>query len=178
MATPVGHSLAAYAVYKFFASRTGNKGYRWLLLSVAVANAPDLDFIPGLFLGQPALYHQGATHSLSCAVTLGLLLAGMLYGRGGSFGQLFGFGFLAYSSHLILDMFGPDGRPPYGIPLFWPISNAHLISPMPLFLGMHHGGLVSTAEWFKAIFSVNNLVALAVEVAWMAPILIGLSKKR
>lgn len=178
MATPVGHSLAAYAVYKFFSGRTGRKGYRWLLLSVAVANAPDLDFLPGLFLGQPALYHQGGTHSLSCAVGVGLLLAGILYVRDESFGQLFGFCFFAYSSHLILDMFGPDGRPPYGIPLFWPISNVHLISPVPLFLGMRHGGLVSTAEWFRAIFSLPNLVALAVEAAWMAPFLIGLNKKR
>lgn len=178
MATPVGHSLAAYAVYKFYQVRTGRKGGRWLLLSVAVANAPDLDFLPGLFLGQPALYHQGITHSLGCAVGVGLLFGAISYVRGESFGQLFGFCFVAYSSHLILDMFGPDGRPPYGIPLFWPISSVHLISPVPLFLGMRHGGLVSTAEWFRAIFSPHNLAALTIEIAWMTPFIIGLSRKR
>jgi inner membrane protein len=148
-----------------------------LQLSVVLANAPDLDFLAGLFLGQPALYHQGITHSLGLAIGVGLLLAALLRVWGESFGHLFAFCFFAYSSHLILDMFGPDGRPPYGIPLFWPISNMHLMSPVPLFLGMHHGGLVSTAEWFRAIFSAHNLAAAVLEAAWMAPFLIALRKR-
>jgi inner membrane protein len=178
VATPVGHSLAAYAVYNFFASRTGRKDCRWLLSSVSVANAPDLDFVPGLFLGQPALYHQGITHSLSGAVAVGLLLAAIFYIRGESFRQVFGFFFLAYLSHLIIDLLGPDKRPPYGIPLFWPISDVYLISPVSLFWGMHHGGLVSTEEWLDAIFSLTNLAAIAIEIAWLTPVIVLLSRKR
>lgn len=177
MATPVGHSLAAYAVYKLFANRTGHGGCRWVLLSIFVANAPDLDFIPGLFLGQPALYHQGLTHSLGCAVGVSLLLAAIAYGSGESFRQTFGLCFFAYSSHIVLDVFGPDGRPPYGVPVFWPFSEQSLISPVPLFLGVHHGGLVSTSQWFNAIFSVYNLRAIAVESVWIAPLLVLLRKK-
>lgn len=178
MATPVGHSLAAYAVYKLFSGRETPKGGRWLLVSVSMANAPDLDFLPGLFLGQPALYHQGMTHSLSWATGVSLIVAGLVSLRGESFGPFFGLCFLAYLSHLFMDILGPDNRSPHGLPLFWPISEVYLLSPVSLFLGMHHGASdqISTWEWFERLFDLYNLGAIAVEVAWLAPI-IGLLRK-
>ena len=37
-------------------------------------NAPDLDFIPGLILGRPNLYHHGISHSLGAAVIFSCIL--------------------------------------------------------------------------------------------------------
>ena len=83
-----------------------------------MANAPDLDFLPGILIGQPALYHQGLTHSLGFAVMASLGIAGIFSFKKKMFSVVFKVCFLSYASHLVIDIFGPDGRLPYGVPLF------------------------------------------------------------
>src|SRR5206468_12289176 len=86
--------------------------------------------------------------------------------------------FFAYLSHLVLDLFGPDERPPYGIPLLWPISSKYFISPVSIFLGVHHAGTSSTStlEWIRAIFHPYNLGAIAAEIL-LATLLVLLARK-
>ncbi|MFQ5584838.1 MAG: hypothetical protein ACE5GL_10420, partial [Calditrichia bacterium] len=43
-----------------------------------------------------------------------------------------------YLSHLVLDYFSYDGRPPIGIPIFWPLSNEYFMFPNPIFPGILH----------------------------------------
>ena len=153
MATPIGHSFAGYAVYSFSAAAKENDRLSLILLCIVMTNAPDLDFVPGILIGRPALYHQGITHSLGFALMVSLVTAILYNIRGKSFSVIFNLCFLSYLSHLVIDFFGPDQRLPYGIPLFWPISGEHFISPVSLFLGVHHvrSTSASTLEWIDGI---------------------------
>lgn len=78
MATPIGHALAGYSVYLVsqagYDTRQRGK-YELVLLSIFMAVAPDLDFIPGLLQGTPNLYHQGISHSLGLALVAGVVSA-------------------------------------------------------------------------------------------------------
>ena len=174
LATPIGHALAGYSVY--LVSEAGHDArhgdmYKLVLLSIFLAVAPDLDFVPGLLLGMPAIYHQGITHSLGAALFVGLAVATYCQSKGQNFYRILRLCFLSYISHPIIDFFGPDGRLPYGVPLFWPLSNEHFLSPVPLFWGMHHAGSTygSTLEWISGIISPRNILAVLVEVVWIMP---------
>lgn len=170
MATPIGHSLAGYAVHTFF-DRQGDVGRRnWIWLAVFMAIAPDLDFVPGFLAGTPALYHQGVSHSLGFALAVSLGAAAICAKRN-YFLPVLALCFSAYLSHLVIDFFGPDGRLPYGQPLFWPVSTEHFISPVKIFWGMHHAGSsdASQLEWITGVLSPYNLAAILVEVLVIGP---------
>ena len=44
-----------------------------VLLFVLFANAPDLDFVPGILLGDPGAYHHGISHSLGFALMVAVV---------------------------------------------------------------------------------------------------------
>ena len=46
-----------------------------LFFYIFIANAPDLDFLPGLIIGKPNLYHHGISHSLGIGILFSLILA-------------------------------------------------------------------------------------------------------
>jgi inner membrane protein len=82
---------------------------------------PDFDAFGTMPYGHP-LGHRGFTHSLAFALGLGLVAAGLTYRYFRMrFWPLWGFFFAATASHGILDAFTNGG---YGIPLFWPLSDA------------------------------------------------------
>jgi membrane-bound metal-dependent hydrolase YbcI (DUF457 family) len=171
MATPLGHVLSGYAIYGFARVPKADEQPGLALLGVFMAVAPDLDLIPGLVVGLPVLYHGGISHSLGFALLTSLVAAGIFKMRGKMFFPAFALGFLAYSSHLLLDWLGPDGRPPYGIPAFWPISSETFISPVPVLLGVRHAGVTSASisEWIQGMLTWHNVIAIAIEVAVIAP---------
>jgi inner membrane protein len=171
MATPVGHSLAGYLVFGWSDETQGPHKVRWLLLYVCLANAADLDFLPGILLGKPLIYHQGVSHSLGCALVVSLAVAGVCRLLGKPFVTIFTLSCTAYVSHLVIDFFGSDTRPPYGIPIFWPLSGGYFISPIPVFWGVHHAGTAvgSMLEWLIAFIHPYNLGAIALEVVLLLP---------
>jgi inner membrane protein len=176
VATPIGHALAAYAVYHFSAGTASENRRIFLGLCVLMAIAPDFDFIPGMFEGQPALYHQRISHSLGAAVVVSLVAA-LVYGmKTGEVCASWKWFFLAYASHLLLDFIGPDGRPPYGQPLFWPISSEYYFAPASLQLlwGVRHAKATSaiTSEWISGILQPHNLGALSIEVLLTLPMVL------
>ena len=101
-----------------------------------MANAPDLEFLPGILVGSPALYHQGVTHSLGFALMVSLEIAVVYSLRGSSFSAIFNLCFISYLSHLLLDFFSPEGRLSYGEPLLWALSGNYFISPVSVLLGV------------------------------------------
>ena len=173
MATSLGHSLAGYVVYRCSGKTKIPERFILMIICIVMANTPDLDFLPGILIGQPALYHQGLTHSLGFAVMASLGIAGIFSFKKKMFSVVFKVCFLSYASHLVIDIFGPDGRLPYGIPLFWPISGAHVISPVQLFPGAHHASSTSASlqEWLYGVFSLHNLGAIAIEIIIIVPFL-------
>ena len=171
MATPIGHALAGYAVYNVF--KPDDRKSR-VLLAVSMAIAPDLDFIPGFLSGAPAIYHQGVTHSVGFGIAISIGVAAMYRLKRRKLFPVFGLCFVSYISHLVIDFFGPDGRPPYGQPLFWPVSNAYFISPFNIFWGMHHAGSTdaSLLQWAKGILTHYNIGAMIIEVVLIGPIVL------
>jgi len=137
-----------------------------------MAIAPDLDFIPGILQGQPNLYHQGISHSIGAALVVSLAAA-FFIGKGNLW-KHWGLLLAAYVSHLVIDFFGPDLRPPYGLPLFWPITEKHFISPLSIFFGMHHAASThaSMLDWTKGVFSLHNFRAIVVEIAVIVPFVV------
>jgi inner membrane protein len=175
VATPVGHLLGGHIAYRLTGAvmpGTGH-GIRGLGLWCAFAAvAADLDFLPGILLGRPALHHQGASHSfLAAALVSGILAAVAARGRRGFAGAWLAL-FLAYSSHLALDLVGPDRRPPYGIPLLWPLSPDTFLSPVTLLPGVSHAGRtgVETGEWISRVLRPQNAVAVLWEIAALGPL--------
>lgn len=190
MASPVGHVVLGLAVARGGGGeRSGRHStgvYRdpartsappWLLptLAAVAAVAPDLDFLPGILVGDPNRYHQLHSHTLLAAASAGLLAgvaARSVRIRGAmKLGVIVA---LAYASHLLLDFFTNDPRAPFGIPLFWPLSPDHFTSPWSLFRGIHHGvpgqGLGTV---LGEIFSLHNLVAVGIEVGATTPALLA-----
>jgi inner membrane protein len=177
VATPIGHALVGFAVYETV-SGPGDRGAgrrrTWLLalLVMVFAVGPDFDFVPGILQGKPALYHQGLSHSLSFALVLSAIGA-TLFGRiGRNYGSVFLLFALAYTSHLVVDLFGPDGRIPYGIPLFWPLSSEYFQSPVTVFMVVRHAAVTDagTAAWIRGVFSWHNVWAVGLEVLLLGPL--------
>jgi inner membrane protein len=142
---------------------------RDLGLYLLVANAADLDFLPGLFVGDPNRYHHGISHSLCFAavVALACTLLVMLRNRGAK-GRPFAICFALWGSHVGLDYCSIDTRLPYGVPAFWPLTDAYYIAPFAFFPDIRRA-LVSS-EFLISLVSLHNLWAICVELLVLGPI--------
>jgi membrane-bound metal-dependent hydrolase YbcI (DUF457 family) len=169
MATPIGHSLAGLTAMALAPRRDRRPLF---VLALVMANLPDLDFLPGLLVGRPALHHQGISHSLGVAAAASLVAALVLRQRGIALGVAGRVALVAYTSHLALDLVGPDSRPPIGIPLLWPLSDAAVISPVTILAGFRHAGRTdaSIADWLGGMLDVRNVGAVALEAVLLAPL--------
>jgi len=176
MATPVGHALAGYAIYRARPRAATEASNTPLFIGLLLAVAPDFDFIPGLLINQPSRYHQGVSHSLGVALVVSIattLCYALLTGQRQRKWHWLPFFFCAYASHLLLDLFGPDSRPPYGIPLLWPLSDATYLAPVTLLPGVGHGGLlpVRTRDWLGVVLRWRNVFAVGVEILLIVPVI-------
>ena len=139
MATPLAHTLTGLTLINLWKSAVKLSPAESLLLQglmLLAALAPDLDFLPGLLVGEPNRFHQTYSHSLGLALLTALALGGITKWRIPRLpflrtGLYF---FLLYGSHLALDYFTEDYRPPCGTPLFWPFSNDPYTASLPVFL--------------------------------------------
>jgi len=169
--SPVGHSLAGLCGFLLAQKYVVPRRRGWLLVgSVVIANLPDLDFLPGLLLGNPASFHHQATHSLAAVAMVGLLIGSLArwwnlndVGWGSWGGAL-------YLSHVILDLLINDPSPPFGVQLLWPFSEAYFISAITPFSGFAYfdRGL----GMFRTILSVYNLRVILQEIMFMAPLVV------
>lgn len=168
--------MTGFAVGRLATSGRGRHS-PWLVPAcVALAIAPDLDFVPGLLLaGRPSLYHQGASHSVAVALALSLALAWGLARGGRDLPRVWLALFAAFASHLALDWLGTDSRVPIGMPLLWPFSDATWISPVAILPGIRHSqpGRESSAEWLADVLSLENVRALFVEALLVGPLVLG-----
>jgi membrane-bound metal-dependent hydrolase YbcI (DUF457 family) len=162
MPTPMGHALGAAAVY--FGS-TGRPAREDLGLAAACVGAglfPDLDFAIAPFVGRS--YHNYFTHSLGFAAFFGIaayLLARTLK-RSRPFRDA-GILFAAYLSHILLDYFGKDTSPPFGVQLLWPLTDAFYESPLIIFGDVWRGTLAR-------LFGLHNWLTMVREVLILVPI--------
>lgn len=103
------------------AARPDWRGTLGLVAAAAfLACLPDLDYLPGLAAGELNRYHQLFTHSLVFCASASALAAWFLRRTRLRPPAVAAIVF----SHLLLDSLTEDARPPIGIPLLWPFSDA------------------------------------------------------
>jgi inner membrane protein len=137
----VGHVAIGFAAGRAQA-RSRRDLWKQLALFGALGVAPDLDVVPAL-LHHPWLVplgHRGATHSLTFALALGLLVA--LFAPGASRWRTALAAFLTVASHGLVD---PLNTSSIGTAYFWPLSSerfswgVHFIPETPVGWGAFYG---------------------------------------
>ena len=124
-----------------------------LVLLVLLANLADVDFLFGLGIDANAnAFHRGFTHSLAAAFFVALAVS-CVWRIAASFWRSAILYFLAYSSHLLIDLCTGTklgwNATASGIPLFWPWAK-EFRSPLVLVVGVSHKDL-------PALFSMENV---------------------
>ena len=183
MPLPISHSLAAGAIYTAMDADGDLRGWRRLLMAIGLANAPDLDLLPGLLAGDPNRFHRGASHSLIIAVGVGLVVAAVAWYarrwewrlRGNLPSGLYGTALnvaLLVGSHVLLDALTTDPSPPVGEQMLWPVSDAW-IQFYPLFERADKVvGQASAGEFLRSLVSMHNARAMVLEVVLVGPFLL------
>ncbi len=167
MPTPIGHTLAGSALAL---SATKVKS-RWLLIFIVFFSIlPDLDVIPGLFVGDVNRYHRLFSHSLIFVVGTGLAGAWLVHKLSRvKFTKISVLFVSAGMLHLLLDVLTLDTRAPFGCPLLWPFSDKCFIFPITLFLDFHRASDVNV--FFQSILNRHNAVTVGVEILIIVPFL-------
>ena len=183
MALPIAHAAAGYLVHRaerrfpgggrssIGGNRRSFEGWRRAALFMLVGNLPDMDFLVGFLVGFPGMLHRGVSHTVLAAVLFGVAAGGFASWR---WGERFGAAVIAfaaaYFSHLVLDFFTIDTRPPAGAQFLWPISSGYFISPVTIFTeisidGRTRAGFLSTVlAWPTVVVLVREIVIGAVAV--------------
>lgn len=181
MPLPLAHSLAAVAVFKGLDADGTLVAWRRLLLAVIIANVADADLIPGIIAGEPDRFHHiGFSHSAVFAIVAALVV-GVLAAAAGTrwpvasrrmsaaTGTAMMVGLLLLS-HVVLDGFNRDLRPPAGVPMWWPFSTGR-VQIYPWFVDVARlSGKGSPLDFVASVLAVHNLYAMMWEFLTMAPI--------
>ena len=161
MPSPIGHALGGLTAAWSADLVPGDRGWRlhdrWLTpVCVALAVAPDLDLL--------VRQHRTATHSIAAVLLVTLSAAAVaIYARLPILRVALTCG-AAYATHLVLDWLAVDPTPPFGIQLFWPMSDRWYISGLDLFPPTERRTLLTSHS--LAI----NAFAIARETLVLAPI--------
>ncbi|HLD50258.1 MAG TPA: metal-dependent hydrolase [bacterium] len=128
MPLPLLHAVAGYTVYH--GSAKEKPDWELAVSCIVLANAADLDFIPGILVGNPDLFHHSFTHSFTAAAVTGLLfaLAAKIWKKR-EFMRTFLISSLAYSTHVALDFLLDRSA----LPLFWPLTPGKLTAMVTSF---------------------------------------------
>ncbi|MCD6472392.1 metal-dependent hydrolase [Candidatus Aerophobetes bacterium] len=168
MPTSVGHSLLGYIWYLVFKkNRRLIKNWKTILFYLFIANAPDLDLIPGIFIGHANRFHHGITHTLGFSIFVALILCLVPKFRKKKNFIIF---FLLYFTHVIADFLCADTTSPFGVMLFWPFTKKYFISFYTIFLDIHKTTL-------RSLFDLHNFKAIIIEVLIFLPIIVVLKLK-
>src|SRR5262245_50782571 len=151
MPSPVGHILGGTIVYL---AGTPEQRYRsgWVLTTALLGSiAPDIDFLPGLFIGDIGAFHHGITHSIPFALAFGALVFVVARRHGEEIARRSALlATLACVSHVILDFVGVSAGT-RGVPLLWPYSTELFGFSLQLFGHFRYGdineGIWSVVRW-------------------------------
>lgn len=133
-----------------------------MLLGAGAGVAPDLDFLPGLIIGDPSRFHHAVTHTIVAAIAAGALATLAASADRARWGALIG---LSYATHLLLDFLTLDDSPPRGIPLLWPLTSRVFLSASPPFDRVVHSG-------GGPLFGAHNFAVATRELLVLLPILV------
>lgn len=167
MPTSIGHTLAGVFLKETKIFTPAETAFKSLLVSVILANLADIDFLPGLILGNPNRFHHGITHSLGATLVAGLVFGFYFYAKKNQFWAPFAFSGLLYLSHVALDFLTVDTSPPQGVPIFWPLSGEYYLSPISVFSSVHKDSF--SATFFQSLFVSENIWTVFREIFILGP---------
>jgi len=169
VASPIGHTLTGLACGRLAQPQGFRDTVSWLLFSVLVANAPDLDFIAGIVGGGGInSVHRGPSHSIVAGIIFSIVIAVVLGRWWKQRQRVFWTALGLYASHLFLDMCTHSG-----IPLLWPFSTELYSLPVAILVGIDHGNPGSSVDHFMGrIASLRNLRPLLVELLLFVPMVL------
>lgn len=170
MATPVGHALCGVLVGTLVTwSRPLLTPWRDVAIFVVFAMGPDLDFLPGILIGKPDVFHHGPSHSITFAVLVGVLI--WLWARWRDWDSPWRWGLcggLIYLVQVVIDMLNADTKAPFGVPLFWPFYDGYLMLADPWFGDVRRHPLNWATMW-------HNIKLVGLEtLIWGVPAAIAL----
>ena len=175
MPSPVGHTLIGAALCaawllprgpaREWPSRIAARRGTWLA-GLALANAPDLDYLPGILAGEINRFHHNATHSAGWVLltAAGLWLVWHAAKPAAAGRREFAFLLSLLASHLAADWLTADHSPPVGIPLLWPCLDTYVLSPITVFLHLEKATWADMLQW-------HNVRAVLREMAIGLPLL-------
>jgi inner membrane protein len=167
MPSPIGHSLMGYILHRATARPGSTHSWSTIALYLFAANAPDLDFIPGLFVGQLSKFHHGPSHSIGFALLFAAIVA-VCFRRTT---RVLVIAFSLYLSHVLLDYLIQDPSPPHGVPLFWPFSYEYYMAPFAFFRRFDYASH-SLDSLLSPMFTLHNLLTVFLEIVLLLPLLI------
>jgi inner membrane protein len=168
MPSPVAHSLMGYIIYLLSTMRASSRKGLLFLVFILVANIPDIDFLPGILMGDIRRFHHGITHSILFSIYFGLLISSVCYlKRIERFNRAFTLAFALYFSHILLDYFVLS--PGRGVPFFWPFSAEKFMIGFVIFPTFNY----VSPDGTLTIFSFHNLRTMIVETLILTPFIAG-----
>ncbi|MBR6020851.1 MAG: metal-dependent hydrolase [Kiritimatiellae bacterium] len=179
MPSPILHTAAGFAAALLLHRRRPATSLLPLAaVSVVVSSLPDLDYLPGLATGSLNAFHQGPTHSLAAVLAAALLLSAIpplrRFAGLPRYHPFFLYSLALLLLHLLFDAFTQDFRPPIGIPLFWPFSDAPVhasFSPFlfPAWSKMALSDLFTATNLRPALSELLAALALLLPAALLRP---------
>jgi membrane-bound metal-dependent hydrolase YbcI (DUF457 family) len=161
--SPIAHAAIGYAICEIaHRSRPRARGAglatpRWqLVAAVGLSLLPDVDSFLGLLTGNLGRYHNNLTHSILVGLAVAAIVGLVALLRDRRLGVYwFALALSCYGAHLLADVL-TIGR---GIMWLWPWSAERLLSPVPLFYGLH---------WSDGLWSVRHVWTLLTELGFAA----------
>lgn len=160
MPLPVAHGLLGVSVAIALRQSSQSRQWKSLLIGTLLGICPDFDYVLNWLRISGGGWHHGFTHSISFAVSIGLLTAMVL-------GERHARSVMLYSavtfSHTLLDFLMTESR---GVALWWPFNDQRykLMLPNPIDYTW------SSSSLWEAIFDLLR-ISLA-ELIIFAPLLL------
>jgi inner membrane protein len=168
MPSPIGHLLGGAAVY-LAGTRPELRSRRMLVVTLLASMVPDLDFLPGIAIGETGAFHHGISHSVGFAVLFGAMVYLFLRRVEGAIAVWTAIlGFCGYLSHVVLDLLAvSEGT--RGVPILWPFSSEQIGFSLNLFDRFRWGDI---QEGVGAIIRRDNVMPVLRETLVMGSIVL------
>lgn len=173
MPSPIAHTLLGLIAFELFRIKYPLRSRSSVLfLFIIISNLPDTDLILGILSNDPNLYHQSLFHSLGGAIGIATLTVVITWRWKTMDPKLtFTMVFLLFYGHVLLDFLGSasDTSIPYGVPMLWPLSNAHYSFHTPIFMDIWRGD--TNQDFIQGMLNQHNLQAILIELGILTPLL-------
>lgn len=132
----------------------------YFLIIVLMAHLPDIDYVPGVLLGDINAFHHAYTHTLGWVAAVAAA-SWLLWRRSARVGWTVGVVlFVALASHVVSDMFSGDDGAPFGVMALWPFTDRFYISPESFFWSLRKGTWNDVFQWYNVRAALFELLVL------------------